>query len=140
MAMTFNVSNGRRRKRAVMSEINVTPLVDVMLVLLIIFMVTSPMLITGVDVDLPKTSGAPLSGQKDPLSISIDAKGNLFIQKTKIRSRDLVPKLKTLSKGKYDTMIYVKGDKNLDYGTVMSVMGKLSAVGFKKVSLITEIQ
>ena len=111
-----------------------------MLVLLVIFMVTSPMLIAGVDVNLPKTSGTPLSGKTDPLSISIDGKGNIFIQKTKVRSRNLVAKLKTLSKGKYDTIIYVRGDMNIDYGTIMSVIEKINSAGFKKVSLITEIQ
>ena len=121
-----------------MAEINVTPMVDIMLVLLIIFMVTSPMLVAGVTVDLPETSAAAVSGQDEPLSITVDRKGNVYIQETKVKSSKLVAKLKAITGEKRDVRIFVRGDKKVKYGKIMSVVGKINAAGFTKVALITE--
>lgn len=122
-----------------MTDINVTPLVDVMLVLLIIFMITSPMLVAGVAVDLPKTESAPLAGEDEPLAVTVDAKGAIYIQDTRIELNELVPKLEAIVGEKKDTRIFVRGDKAIHYGKVMEVVGAISAAGFTKVALITEI-
>lgn len=121
-----------------MSEINVTPFVDVMLVLLIVFMVTAPMLTVGVPVNLPNSDADSLPDDKEPLTISINSKGEIFIQKSKIGYSELIPKLLAISKNRTDTRIYVRGDRNINYGRVMEVMGKLSGSGFSKVALISE--
>jgi len=121
-----------------MSDINVTPFVDVMLVLLIVFMVTAPMLTVGVPVNLPDSNADSLPDDKEPLTLSINSKGEIFIQKTKVRFSELIPKLLAISKNRTDTRIYVRGDRNIDYGRVMEVMGKLSGSGFSKVALISE--
>lgn len=130
--------DGRHTRRQ-MSEINVTPMVDVMLVLLIIFMVTAPMLTAGVQVDLPESSAAPLSGQDEPLIVSVTADGSTYLQETKIPLKDLITKLRAVTKEKKDTRIFVRGDRKVDYGKVMEVMGALQASGFDKVALVTEI-
>ena len=130
---------GRGRHRPV-SDINVTPMVDVMLVLLIIFMVTAPLLTAGVQVDLPKTDAAPLKGDDHPLSVSVDAQGEVWIQETKVSLEELAPKLLAITSEKPDTRIFVRGDKTVDYGRVMEVMGTLGAAGFTKVALVTEIR
>ena len=129
---------GTRRATPLVSQINVTPMVDVMLVLLIIFMVTAPLLTAGVQVDLPKTSASVLKGDDRPLSITVDGKGRIFIQETAVRAEELVPRLKAITAAKPDTRIFVRGDKNIPYGQVMEVMGTLGAAGFDKVALITE--
>jgi biopolymer transport protein TolR len=121
-----------------MSEINVTPFVDVMLVLLIVFMVTAPMLTVGVPVNLPNSDADSLPDDQEPLTLSINSKGEVFIQDTKVGFSELVPKLLAISKNRTDTRIYVRGDKNINYGRVMEVMGKLSGSGFSKVALISE--
>lgn len=121
-----------------MAEINVTPLVDVMLVLLIIFMVTSPMMISGVNVDLPETQAAQVNPPQEPLSVSINAKGEIFLQETKITEDQLAPKLIAISKENQDLRIFVRGDKHLDYGKVMKVVGLINGAGFNKVALITD--
>ena len=121
-----------------MSDINVTPFVDVMLVLLIVFMVTAPMLTVGVPVNLPDSNADSLPDDKEPLTLTINSKGEIFIQKTKVGFSELVPKLLAIAKNRTDTRIYVRGDKNIDYGRVMEVMGKLSGSGFSKVALISE--
>jgi biopolymer transport protein TolR len=121
-----------------MSEINVTPFVDVMLVLLIVFMVTAPMLTVGVPVNLPNSDADSLPDDKEPLTLSINSKGEIFIQKSKIGYSELIPKLLAISKNRTDTRIYVRGDRNINYGRVMEVMGKLSGSGFSKVALISE--
>jgi len=140
MALTQKNSNPFLNNRLqVSSEINIVPMVDVMLVLLIIFMVCSPMLIAGVEVDLPKTKAAALSGQDEPLAISINKKGDIYIQETKINTADLKKKLKSILKEKIDTRIFVRGDKNVDYGTVMQVFGSIKAAGFSNVALVTEV-
>ncbi len=123
-----------------MSEINVTPMVDVMLVLLIIFMVTSPMLVAGVEVDLPETKSSPISGQDTPLVISIKKEGDIFITETKTPFSELATKLKNITKGKKDTRIFVKGDKNVPYGKIVETMAEIHNAGFTKVALISDIK
>jgi biopolymer transport protein TolR len=120
-----------------MSEINVTPFVDVMLVLLIIFMVTAPMLTSGVAVNLPDSSANSLPDDKEPLTLTINGKGETFIQDTQVETKQLVNKILAMSKNRTDTRIYVRGDKSIDYGRVMEVMGLLSKAGFTKVALIS---
>ena len=126
-----------------MSEINVTPMVDVMLVLLIIFMVSAPLLTVGVPIDLPQTQAKSLDqADKEPLAVSVNTKGQVFLQNTEIKLDELVPKLKAITeaRGGNDERIYVRGDKTVDYGTVMKVMGRLSAAGFRRVALVTEVE
>lgn len=120
------------------SNINVTPLVDVMLVLLIIFMVTAPLLTAGVAVDLPKTRAKLLSQDKEPLTITIEKSGKIFLQETEIAAAELVPRLTAIAENGYDQRIFVRGDKAVDYGTVMQVMGELNAAGFRRIGLVTE--
>jgi biopolymer transport protein TolR len=134
----------RHRRNPVMAEINVTPMVDVMLVLLIIFMVSAPLLTVGVPVDLPQTQASSLDQQdKEPLAVSVNTKGQVFLQDNEIKLEDLVPKLKAIAQargGGSDERIYVRGDKAVDYGTVMRVMGRLSSAGFRRVALVTEVE
>jgi biopolymer transport protein TolR len=144
MAVSFgNGGNGgsryRRRAYRPMSEINVTPMVDVMLVLLIIFMVAAPLLTVGVPVDLPKTAAATINDQDEPLVISIDKEGKLFLQDTEIPLESLVPRLNAITNNKPDTRVYVRGDRAIDYGRIMEVMGTVSSAGFTKVALIAEL-
>jgi len=126
-------------RREPMSEINVTPFVDVMLVLLIVFMVTAPLLSVGVPVDLPKTKAAQLADTKEPLMVSIDSKGALYLQKKPVAIENLVPQLKAITGANPDARIFVRGDRTIEYGTVMMVMGEISAAGFHKVSLLAEL-
>ena len=121
-----------------MSEINVTPFVDVMLVLLIIFMVTAPLLTVGVQVDLPESNADSLQSDNEPLEVTINSEGEIFIQETKISLKELVPKLIAITDNRLDTKIYVRGDEIIDYGRVMKVLGELSGSGFSKVALITK--
>ncbi|MEP9351055.1 protein TolR [Xanthobacter sp. KR7-225] len=133
----------RRRARPVMSEINVTPMVDVMLVLLIIFMVAAPLLTVGVPIDLPQTQATSVNqDNKEPITLSVNDKGQIFIGDSEIQRDELVPKLQaiTQARGGMDERIFVRGDKKVDYGTVMGVMGRLSAAGFKRVALVTEVE
>ncbi len=132
----------RHRRRPVMAEINVTPMVDVMLVLLIIFMVSAPLLTVGVPIDLPQTQAKSLDQDKEPLAVSVDEKGKVFLQNTEITVDELIAKLKAIAdaRGGLDERIYVRGDRKVDYGTVMQVMGRLSAAGFKRVALVTEVE
>ena len=133
----------RHRRNPVMSEINVTPMVDVMLVLLIIFMVSAPLLTVGVPIDLPQTQASSLDqADKEPLAVSVNTEGKVFLQNTEIPLEELVPKLKAIAqaRGGNDERIYVRGDKTVDYGTVMKVMGRLSAAGFRRVALVTEVE
>jgi biopolymer transport protein TolR len=146
MAINSNaaVVGGRRRhrRRPVMAEINVTPMVDVMLVLLIIFMVSAPLLTVGVPLDLPQTQAKTLDQDKEPLTVSVNLKGQVFLQNTEIPLEEVVPKLKAITdaRGGPDERIYVRGDRQVDYGTVMKVMGRISAAGFRRVALVTEIE
>jgi biopolymer transport protein TolR len=128
----------RRHSHRLMSEINVTPMVDVMLVLLVIFMVTAPLLTAGVPVDLPKTNAGQLKGEDQPLSVSVDAKGRIFLQETELQLDELAPRLKAITAAKPDTRIFVRGDSGINYGRVMEVMGQLAAAGFPHVALVTQ--
>lgn len=128
----------RKIKSKPFSEINVTPFVDVMLVLLIIFMVTAPLLTVGVQVDLPESNADSIQTNDEPLEITISKKGDIFIQETEIELKELVPKLIAITNNKFDTKIYVRGDAIIDYGRVMRVLGELSGSGFTKVALITK--
>ena len=125
-----------------MAEINVTPMVDVMLVLLIIFMVSAPLLTVGVPIDLPQTQAKTLEQDKEPLTVSVNVKGEVYLQDAEIPLAELVAKLKavTEARGGMDERIYVRGDKQVDYGTVMKVMGRLSSAGFRRVALVTEVE
>ncbi len=110
-----------------------------MLVLLIIFMVTSPMLVSGIKVDLPKAQSKPLSGKDEPLSISIKKSGNIYLNNVSINKKDLIKKLKAITKEKYDSRVFVRGDRQINYGKIIKVIGALNSAGFSKVSLVTEI-
>lgn len=141
-AGTPAIGRRRHRRRGVMSEINVTPMVDVMLVLLIIFMVSAPLLTVGVPVDLPQTKATNLDQDKEPITISVNDRGQVFLQNTEVKIEDLLAKLKAVAeaRGGADARIYLRGDRKVDYGTVMRVMGRLSGAGFHKVALVTEIE
>ncbi len=128
---------GRSRKHAVMSEINVTPFVDVMLVLLIIFMVAAPLLTVGVPIDLPETQAKELNSETQPITISVNDEGKVFLQETEVPFEEVVPKLEAIARNGYEERIYVRGDKTADYGTVMRVMARISAAGFKRIGLVT---
>ena len=128
----------RHSKKEPISEINVTPFVDVMLVLLIIFMVTAPLLTVGIQVDLPETSADTLPEEAEPLTITINAKGEIFIQETKVEYEKIIAKILAVSNNRTNTRIYVRGDKTINYGRVLEIMGMLSGSGFTKVALISE--
>jgi biopolymer transport protein TolR len=129
--------NGRGRYRP-LADINVTPLVDVMLVLLIIFMVTAPLMTSGVDVDLPKTDAKPINTDSQPLTVTIDAEGRIYLQDSEVALPDLVAKLRAIAQNNPDRRIFVRGDKAVSYGLVMQVMGTITAGGFNKVALLAE--
>jgi biopolymer transport protein TolR len=135
---------GRRKhhRQKVMSEINVTPMVDVMLVLLIIFMVSAPLLTVGVPIDLPQTQAKSLDQDKEPLTLSVNDKGKVYLQNSEIDMEQLIPKLQAVAqaRGGTEARIYVRGDKSVDYGTMMKVMGRLSAAGFHRVALVTQFE
>ena len=132
----------RGRGRTPMSEINVTPMVDVMLVLLIIFMVSAPLLTVGVPIDLPQSQAKSLDQDKQPLTVSVNGQGQVFLQDTEIPVDELVAKLKAITenRGGLEERVYVRGARQVDYGTVMKVMGRLSAAGFRRVALVTEVE
>jgi biopolymer transport protein TolR len=135
----------RHRRKPVMAEINVTPMVDVMLVLLIIFMVSAPLLTVGVQIDLPQTQAKSLDQDREPLTVTVNTKGEVFLMNSEIKVEELVPKLKAIidargGSGGADERIYVRGDRNVNYGTVMRVMGRLSAAGYRRVALVTEVE
>jgi biopolymer transport protein TolR len=121
-----------------MSEINVTPMVDVMLVLLIVFMVTAPLLTTGVAVDLPQAQSSPLPGQDEPLAVTVAAGGQIYLQESPIALDQLGPRLVAITERKPDARIFVRGDRAVDYGTVMAVVSAINQAGFTKVALLTE--
>ena len=126
----------RRRRAKPMSEINVTPFVDVMLVLLIVFMVTAPLLSAGVPVDLPEAQAKPLALEKEPISVTIDTTGKVFIKDEEVDIDQLVPKLTALAVNGLDERIYVRGDKEASYGTIMRVMGTINGAGFRRIGLV----
>ena len=134
---------GRRRARkAPMSEINVTPMVDVMLVLLIIFMVAAPLLTVGVPIELPSAKGKQLEAKHEPLVVTVKSNGDVFIADTQVPLDQLVEKVKAIAanrKGE-DEPVFVRGDKGASYGAVIKVMGRISTGGFKKLSLVTEVE
>ena len=141
MAMNMAGSGGGRRGRrrvAPMAEINVTPMVDVMLVLLIIFMVAAPMLTGGIPVDLPKAKGEQMQTNKEPITVSIDPKGDVYIAEAKVPMAELGAKLKALAKNGSEDQIVIKGDRAVNHGTVMQVMGRVREAGFRKLSFLTE--
>jgi len=133
---------GARRRRShqkPMSEINVTPMVDVMLVLLIIFMVAAPLLTVGVPLELPKTRAEALpTAQEEPLTINLDAEGRVYIQKTEVDAENLVPKLTAIQAARQSDKVFLRADRALDYGAVMQIMGALSAGGFRNIGLVTD--
>lgn len=127
----------RGRRRHLMSEINVTPFVDVMLVLLIIFMVAAPLLTVGVPIDLPETEAKALNSETQPITISVNETGQIYLQETEIGLAEIVPKLEQIAQTGYEERIYVRGDRTADYGTVMKVMARISAAGYGNLGLVT---
>jgi biopolymer transport protein TolR len=127
----------RGRRSTPISEINVTPFVDVMLVLLIIFMVAAPLLTVGVPIDLPETQARALNAETQPITVSVNEAGQIFLQETEIPIDEVVPKLQAIAQTGYEERIYVRGDRNADYGTVMRVMARISAAGFRNLGLVT---
>ncbi len=130
----------RNQKRQLISEINITPFVDVMLVLLVVFMVTAPMMISGININLPQTVAAPLSGNDEPLTITVTDKGIVYLHDVAIETIELVPKLIAITKEKKDSRILVRGDKNANYGAIMSVVGAINEAGYNHISLITQME
>jgi len=133
----------RRRRRPVMSEINVTPFVDVMLVLLIVFMVSAPLLTVGVPIDLPQSQAKALEQNNEPLTISVNDRGQIFLQNDEIKLDDLLPKLKAIIDargGSSNDLIYIRGDRTVAYGTMMRVMGRISGAGYHRAALVTEVE
>jgi len=130
--------HGRRSAKAV-SEINVTPFIDVVLVLLIVFMVTAPLLTVGVPVDLPKSAANTLSEKEEPVVVSINKEGMLYVQETPVDADRMISLLLAVTENNKDLRIFVRGDQTLDYGSVMGVMGRLNAAGFTKVALVSEM-
>ena len=145
MGMSIGQSGGRggrghrRRSRdhALVSEINVTPFVDVMLVLLIIFMVAAPLLTVGVPIDLPETRAAALNAQTQPITVSVNGQGQIYLQETEIDIDEIVPRLQAIAQTGYDERIFVRGERTADYGTVMRVMARISAAGYRNLGLVT---
>jgi biopolymer transport protein TolR len=130
---------GRRRSYRPVSDINVTPFVDVMLVLLVVFMVTAPLMTVAVPVDLPKTQARSVSQDKEPLVVSIDAAGKVYLQEKNMELADIVSKLKAITGANADARIFVRGDKSVTYGKIMEIMGTISAAGFNKVALVADL-
>ncbi len=129
---------GRRARHQPMSEINVTPFVDVMLVLLIIFMVAAPLLTVGVPIDLPETRAKALQSDRDPLTVSVASDGKVYLQDQEIALNELVATLTAIAEQGFDERIFVRGDDQVGYGAVMKVMGRLNAAGFKRIGLVTD--
>ncbi|MBL8573989.1 MAG: protein TolR [Hyphomicrobiaceae bacterium] len=140
MASGGGGGGGRRRRRgrpAVMNEINMTPFIDVILVLLIIFMVAAPMMTVGVPVDLPETQAKAMEGQTKPITVSVNAKGQVFVQDDEVTADTVVSKVQAIAKQGAEERIYIRGDRTADYGLIMRVMGRLNGAGFKKIGLVT---
>ncbi len=140
--MGASLGGGAHRHRPgrtrMMAEINVTPLVDVMLVLLIVFMVAAPLLTVGVAVDLPETAAQPIPEQGEPLTVTITGEGAIFVQETAVELDSLVPQLEAIATAGYDQRIYIRGDQARSYGEIVEVMGKISAAGFRRIGLVTD--
>jgi biopolymer transport protein TolR len=143
VSVRLHTPGGRRRggarRHPPMTDINVTPFVDVMLVLLIVFMVTAPLLTVGVPVDLPESQAQSIVEPEEPLVVSVNASGVIFVQESEVALENLVARLIAITDAKADTRIYIRGDKTIDYGRVMTVMGYINAAGFNRVALITEL-
>ena len=139
MYNNFALRSSRKQKKS-MSQINVTPFVDVMLVLLIVFMITAPLLTVGVSVDLPKTKASQLNSKGDPIVISIKQNGDLYIQERIIDSLQLLPRLQAISSGNKNLRVYVRGDKDVTYGIVLDTIAKIKRSGFKKVALVAKLK
>lgn len=140
MSVSRGQSGGGRRRRgrkALVSEINVTPFVDVMLVLLIIFMVAAPLLTVGVPIDLPETQANALNSETQPITVSVNSQGQIYLQETEIPLDEVVAKLQAIATTGYDERIYVRGDRAADYDTVMQVMARISAAGYRNLGLVT---
>ena len=142
--MAMGGFNGGLRGRKVgryrpMSEINVTPMVDVMLVLLVVFMITAPLLTVGVPVDLPNTKASVIVGEDEPLVVTLDAEGKLILQETEVALDKLVARLTAITENRKETRVFVRGDRTIAYGKVMQVMGRINLAGFNRVALITEL-
>ena len=138
MAGTINTRRASRNRK-MQSQINVTPFVDVMLVLLIVFMITAPLLTVGVPVELPKSTAPEITGDDEPLAVSIDAAGLIYLQDTEIDLEELGPRLVAVTERNPDARIFVHGDESIDYGMVMAVMGALADAGFTNLALITQL-
>ena len=138
VAAIRRIQPGRRGRIRPMSEINVTPFVDVMLVLLIVFMVTAPLLTVGVPVDLPKTRAQALGQDREPLSVTIRRNGRIYLQNSPVSEDELVPKLTAIAANGYDQRVFVRGDKSVDYGRVMQIMALISSAGFTHIGLVTD--
>ena len=142
MSMAAGRKGGRRRRGVprygAMADINMTPFIDIMLVLLIIFMVAAPLLATGVAVDLPQTKAGPLNIDQKPISIALNDQGQLFLMDAPVANDELIAKLQGIAKDGFDERIYLRADKGLLYGRVAEVMASLTAAGYKKVALVTE--
>ena len=144
-SMNIAAAGGRtqRRRRPVMSEINVTPFVDVMLVLLIVFMVSAPLLTVGVPIDLPQSQAKALEQNNEPLTISVNNQSQIFLQNDEIKLDDLLPKLKAIIDARGGTsndLIYIRGDRTVGYGMMMRVMGRISGAGYHRIALVTEVE
>ena len=139
LAMKRVDRRARRGRARAMSEINVTPFVDVMLVLLIVFMVTAPLLTVGVPVDLPETKAQALGQDREPLSVTVRRDGNIYLQNQPVPEDQLIAKLSAIAANGYDQRIFVRGDKAVDYGRVMQVMAEISAAGFTHIGLVTDV-
>jgi biopolymer transport protein TolR len=144
-SMNIAAAGGRtqRRRRPVMSEINVTPFVDVMLVLLIVFMVSAPLLTVGVPIDLPQSQAKALEQNNEPLTISVNNQSQIFLQNDEIKIDDLLPKLKAIIDARGGTtndLIYIRGDRTVAYGMMMRVMGRISGAGYHRIALVTEVE
>ena len=137
--MAIKIGQSKKR-RELISEINVTPFVDVMLVLLVIFMITAPLLTTGIKINLPESTAKVISEKKEPVTISLKKNGDIFLQKKKINEEELIKKLFELKKLNEDLKIYIRGDKDLNYGQVIKLMGTINKAGFKKVALVTKLK
>jgi biopolymer transport protein TolR len=131
-------SNGRRGRYRPMAEINVTPLVDVMLVLLIIFMVTAPLITSGVNVNLPQANAKPVNSDSTPITITVDAKGQIYLQNAQVQLNNLVATLKQIAQNNDDRRVFVRGDASVSYGTMLQVMATITNGGFTKVALLAQ--
>ena len=134
------LTNKRLRKKRSISQINVTPFVDVMLVLLIVFMITAPLLTVGVSVDLPKTKASQLNQKGDPLILSIKSDGKIFIQDREIENEKLIPRLKALANNNMKIRVFIRGDKKVNYGNVVNVLSRVQSAGFSKATLVAKLK